>query len=149
MLTSEATTAGAVKQCCACGVDVTGQARMKDSQSRYWCVPCGQEDQRRKAITSTQSVCAGCHKTLPKSKLDKLGDHFFCKPCLKKRSHVGAAAASAAGAASSASSPDSTRGGEAAASKREPVDRKRAIVLASIMGVLAVIWALVNFVLLP
>jgi len=33
-----------VKTCCACGTSVSGQPRMKDSQGRYWCVPCGEAE---------------------------------------------------------------------------------------------------------
>src|SRR5687768_13482073 len=74
-----------IKACCACGTDVAGQPRMKDSHGRYWCMPCGEADQRRKAITSTTANCAGCHKQFSKGKLDKHGEHWFCKACLKKR----------------------------------------------------------------
>ena len=53
------TTASTVaKRCVACGKDVAGAKRMKDSQGRYWCVDCGMADQRKKikAASKTKSV---------------------------------------------------------------------------------------------
>src|SRR5215213_6801433 len=93
-----------IKACCACGTDVAGQPRMKDSHGRYWCVPCGEADQRRKAITSTTANCAGCHKPFPKGKLDKHGEHWFCKGCLKKRTKAQGTRVSAAPAVAGGSS---------------------------------------------
>lgn len=30
----------AVKECCKCGMDVTGRLRTKDSCGNYYCAPC-------------------------------------------------------------------------------------------------------------
>ena len=152
----------AVKSCCACGSDVTGQPRMKDSQGRYWCVPCGEADQRRKAMTATTANCAGCHKPFPKGKLDKHGEHFFCKTCLKKRTKtsgtaVAAAAApapAAAGASGTATSltaiinsaAASTPTAGAAAHGGGSGDQRRVVVMSSVLAVLVLFWVLVTFV---
>src|SRR3954470_6002196 len=95
----------AVKSCCACGTDVAGQPRMKDSQGRYWCVPCGEADQRKKQMAATEAPCAGCHKMFAKGKLDKHGEGFYCKACLKKRTKVGKPAAATASASATGTMP--------------------------------------------
>ena len=151
----------AVKSCCACGSDVTGQPRMKDSQGRYWCVPCGEADQRRKAMTATTANCAGCHKPFPKGKLDKHGEHFFCKTCLKKRTKasgtpVAAAAPAPAAAGSGTASPlsaiinsaaaASTSSGGAAAHGGGSGDQRRVVVMSSVLAALVLFWILMTFV---
>jgi hypothetical protein len=137
---------------------------MKDSQGRYWCVPCGQADQRRKAITATTANCAGCHKPFPKGKLDKHGEHFFCKACLKKRTKAPSAvapaiagAASAAGAASgtttslsaiisSAAAASASSSAGAAAHGGGSGDQRRILVMSSVLGALVLVWVLITFV---
>lgn len=146
-------TSVATKTCCACGADVTGQARMKDSQSRYWCMPCGEADQRRKQLTSTHSLCAGCKQSFPKGKLDKQGDYFFCKGCLKKRSRV--TSTSSSGHATVAGAPGITtrttttvmRSSAAGAnSSGETSDRKRVVLMAAVLLVLILASVLFNFI---
>ena len=153
----------AVKSCCSCGSDVTGQPRMKDSQGRYWCGPCGQADQRRKAMTATTANCAGCHKPFPKGKLDKHGEHFFCKACLKKRTKTpsavapataGAPAAAAASGTvtslsaiiSSAAAASTSSSAGAAAHGGGSGDQRRVIVMSSMLGALVLVWILITFV---
>ena len=142
-------TAG-IKACCACGTDVAGQPRMKDSHGRYWCMPCGEADQRRKAITSTTAHCAGCHKEFSKGKLDKHGEHWFCKACLKKRTKAEgtrvAPAAAAATAAGGSSAPSPSHAGAAVMSGGDPGDRRRILLLAAVLVVLVLISLLFNFV---
>src|SRR5687767_15666721 len=104
------TSLASMKVCCSCGADLSGQPRMKDSQKRYWCVPCGEADQRKKQITASHLPCVGCRKPFPKAKLHKHGEYFYCKACLKKRTAAETAAAThaasghARGIASSSSS---------------------------------------------
>jgi hypothetical protein len=143
----------AVKSCCACGADVAGQPRMKDSQGRYWCVPCGEADKRLKALTATTANCAGCHKPFSKGKLDKHGEHFFCKACLKKRTKAhgpGVAAAAAAPSAATAS-PSSlmaaaSAGAATASPEGGPGERRRVAVLTTVLVALVVFAVLMNFV---
>jgi hypothetical protein len=54
-----ATPSAAVKRCVACGRDVAGTKRMKDSQGRYWCVDCGEADLKKKAKASAKSASSG------------------------------------------------------------------------------------------
>ena len=152
-------TAG-LKVCCACGTDVNGQPRMKDSKGRYWCVPCGEADQRKKQITATTAPCAGCHKPFSKGKLDPHNGAFYCKSCLKKvkaghpmsTSHgsgtwsmgPGIAAAAAAG---DRPVPGSARGA-AAATAAPTMDRKRLMIMASVLIVLVLFALFFNFVVL-
>ena len=152
----------AVKACCSCGSDVTGQPRMKDSQGRYWCVPCGEADKRRKAMTATTANCAGCHKPFPKGKLDKHGEHFFCKACLKKRTKAPGAAAPAAAPApaaaasgtatslsaiiSSAAAASTSSGAGAAAHGGGSGEQRRVIVMSSVLAALVLVWILITFV---
>lgn len=144
-------TAVAAKSCCACGADVTGAPRMKDSQSRYWCMPCGEADQRRKQLTATHAPCAGCRQQFPKGKLDKHGEHFFCKGCLKKRTRAtGTGTAAAASASSHAATTTvvkpASRGGGASSSASGESGNKRVVMMAAVLGLLVVIAVLFNFV---
>ena len=125
-----------IKSCCACGVSVSGQARMKDSQGKYWCIACGEADQRRKHITATSAPCAACRKSFPKGKLDKDGEWFFCKPCLKKRTKL----ASRAPVASESS------GGTGTASAAIPKEKRKTLMLATVVLLLVVVSILFNFV---
>ena len=153
-------TAG-LKVCCACGADVNGQARMKDSKGRYWCVPCGEEDQRKKQITSTTAPCHGCHKPFPKSKLDPHAGAWYCKACLKKVKsgkavHVAAAADSSStgtwhmgpgisAAATNADRPADVHAGTTRA-HAPTADRKRLVIMASLFVALVVLALVINFV---
>jgi hypothetical protein len=134
-MTSDTSTVA--KECCACGVSVSGQARMKDSHGKYWCVPCGQADQRRKQVSATHANCASCRKPFPKGKLDKDGEWFFCKPCLKKRTKVTKHAPAVSAAASS---------GGGAAIATMPSEKRKTFALAAVLLLLVVLSILFNFV---
>jgi hypothetical protein len=140
-------TAG-IKACCACGTDVAGQPRMKDSHGRYWCVPCGEADQKRKAVTSTTAHCAGCHKEFSKGKLDKHGEHWFCKGCWKKRSKAQQHGTRVmAGTTSAVPAPPAFAGAAVAAGDGgSAADRKRVLLMAAILIFLVLISVLFNFV---
>ena len=153
-------TAG-LKVCCACGADVNGQPRMKDSKGRYWCVPCGEADQRKKQITSTTAPCHGCHKPFPKSKLDPHAGAWYCKACLKKvksgkAMHGGADSSSTGtwhmgpGIAAAANNADRPTQGHAVGASRAQapsVDRKRLMIMASVLAALILLALVINFVL--
>jgi hypothetical protein len=79
-----ASTLSGAKYCCKCGSDVTGGKRMKDSGGKYWCLPCGQNDQKKK-IAATGVICAGCGEQYPNSQLTQLGGQKYCSGCLKKQ----------------------------------------------------------------
>ena len=151
---SSSDTSTAVKSCCACGADVTGLPRMKDSHGKYWCMTCGQADQKRKLTAATHLPCAGCRKPFPKGKLDKHGDHFFCKPCLKKRTKVATASSpSFAGASAPAATPalaaratlSGGGGGGGAVASHPAGDRRRVILMAAVLATLIVLALLFNF----
>jgi hypothetical protein len=152
-------TAGA-KVCCACGADVNGQPRMKDSKGRYWCVPCGEADQRKKQITSTTAPCHGCHKPFPKSKLDPHGGAWYCRACLKKVKsgkavHADSSSSSTGtwhmGLGISAATANADRPAPIhAVASRAPApttDRKRLVIMASVLVALVVLALVINFVL--
>jgi hypothetical protein len=157
-------TAG-LKVCCACGADVNGQPRMKDSKGRYWCVPCGEADQRKKQITSTTAPCHGCHKPFPKSKLDPHAGAWYCKACLKKvksgKAMHGGADSSSTGtwhmgpgisaAASNADHPAQHHvvgGGGVSRAQVPTTDRKRLVIMASVLVALVLLALVMNFVVL-
>jgi hypothetical protein len=95
------------KVCTACGADVTGKPRMKDSQGKYWCIPCGEEDRRKKGKgDSVETGCPSCKKMVPAVTLMKLDGRFVCPPCYKKAQSVkgssGGSGEAAAGGANKA-----------------------------------------------
>ena len=146
MPSNSSTIGPAVKACCQCGTDLSGQPRMKDSQQRYWCVPCGEADQRKKQMTATHLPCVGCRKQFPKAKLNKHGEHFFCKPCLKKRTAAEASAHKAEEKLHSGIGSAHSSG--AAAANAPNSDKRRALVLALLLVALILFSLLYNFVLL-
>ncbi len=138
-----------LKACCECGADVAGQPRMKDSQGRYWCVPCGEADQKKRAIASPTAPCDGCHQQFAKGKLDPLGGHFYCKACLKKRSRAGGTHASPTAPALAASTNVASHtGGVAAVSRSHSGDSRRTLLMAAILVALLLFALLYNFVIL-
>jgi hypothetical protein len=74
---------GVVKACVACGKNLSGQKRMKDSQGRYWCMECGAEDQRKKMASGVTSanICNGCGDTFPVHELSVWGSKRLCPKC--------------------------------------------------------------------
>lgn len=78
------TRAVAVKTCCKCQINLSGIKRMKDSSGQYWCVPCGQRDQARKAM-STGSVCASCGEAADPTRITMVKGLPYCNFCLARR----------------------------------------------------------------
>jgi hypothetical protein len=151
---SSDTSVNAIKVCCACGADVTGRARMKDSQSRYWCIECGEADKRRKALSGVTDMCVGCRKPFPKTKLKKHGDYHYCPTCLANRTH--SRGGSGVMPAQAAAAPEAPFGivtagpaaSIAAAHAAPQSDRKRVLVLAGVLALLILLSILFNFVFL-
>jgi hypothetical protein len=159
-------TSVATKLCCACGADVTGQPRMKDSHNKYWCMPCGEADQRRKqAAAGTHGLCAMCRQPFPKGKLEKHGEYHYCKPCAKKRTHAGthvpppaagtiaggtvagmSGVAAAVAAAEAAGTGTSKRGGGSAVDVAGGTDKKRLVLMGALLALLVIVSVLYNFV---
>lgn len=77
------TETGVVKSCIACGKNLSGQKRMKDSQGRYWCMDCGAEDQKRKmaAGVGSNNICGGCGETFQAHQLSVWGSKRLCAKC--------------------------------------------------------------------
>jgi hypothetical protein len=147
----------AIKVCCACGADVTGRPRMKDSRSRYWCIECGEADKRLKALSGVNDMCVGCRKPFPKAKLKKHGEYHYCPTCLANRtqshgdSHSGVTPSSPVPAAHDAPFGIAALGGGAAAvaaSSASHPERKRVLVLAGLLALLILLSLLINFVFL-
>jgi hypothetical protein len=68
------------KVCCACGKDLTGHTRFKDSIG-YWCKDCHRTDKRRR-----QGIkCAGCGREFPEQKLILFEHEHRCATCEKER----------------------------------------------------------------
>jgi hypothetical protein len=118
---------------------------MKDSHGRYWCLPCGEADQRRQAMASPTANCAGCHKPFPKGKLDKHGEHWFCKACWKKRTKTQGSRVSPAATADSRVAASGS-GAAVAISGGNPGDRRRVMMLAALLVAPVLISLLFNYV---
>jgi hypothetical protein len=111
------------KVCVQCGRDVTGAQRMRDSQGKYWCIACGEADQRKRK-GSEGVVCAGCSKTFPPAAMTAVNLLPYCTKCVKKRkkaSHSGESIFSRLSASS------------------DQVDKKRLVMMLAFMAVLAAI----------
>jgi DNA-directed RNA polymerase subunit RPC12/RpoP len=68
------------KVCYACGMDLTGRTRFKDSLG-YWCKHCHRADElRRKGVT-----CSSCGRDFPESKLIEFDGVLRCATCEKER----------------------------------------------------------------
>jgi hypothetical protein len=72
------------KKCVNCHKDVSNGKRMKDSSGRYWCVRCGEADQKKKAAVSGE-LCASCGNRFPSAKLTKMGASKICRGCVKRQ----------------------------------------------------------------
>lgn len=83
------------KMCTACSADVTGKPRMKDSHGKYWCIPCGEEDRRKKGKGDNVGAgCPICKKMVPAVTLMKLNGRFVCPHCFKSQASKATAAES-------------------------------------------------------
>jgi hypothetical protein len=78
------TASSSTKVCVQCGRDVTGAQRMRDSQGKYWCIACGEADQRKRK-GSEGVTCAGCSKTFPQTAITNVNMLPYCMKCAKRR----------------------------------------------------------------
>lgn len=88
------------KVCCQCGKNLSGQQRMKDSEGKYWCIPCGEADRSKRRLMATRTVCGGCGDNFAEHELTELGSVVYCKKCLKKRYSKGGKYSSSMGGGS-------------------------------------------------
>lgn len=129
------TEAGVVKSCVACGKNLNGQKRMKDSQGRYWCIECGTEDQKRKLAAGGvgANACSSCGQTFPGHQLTVWGSRKLCPACSPSSRGPGMME-TITGFFSSLGS-----GGGGG------VDTKKLVVMGLLMAILAAIALYVNF----
>ncbi len=87
----DSTITSSPKLCVACGKNVAGRKRMKDSAGRYWCIECGKADQAKKVAMGLAgagggTTCGGCGENFSASQLTKWGNASLCNKCIAKRS---------------------------------------------------------------
>jgi len=126
-----ATTASSTsKVCVSCGRDVTGAQRMRDSQGKYWCIACGEADQRKKK-GSDGVVCAGCSKTFAPSDMTAVNLLPYCTKCVKRRKKA-------------------THSGESLLSRltssTDQIDKRRLALMIGVMALLAIVAVVVHLV---
>jgi hypothetical protein len=96
---------------------------MRDSQGKYWCIACGEADQRKRK-GSEGIVCAGCSKTFPPASMTAVNLLPYCNGCAKRRKKA-------------------TRSGESLLSRlsasSDQIDKKRLLMMIALMGVLALV----------
>ena len=73
--------AGKVKVCCVCGIDLRGKTRLKDSTGTYWCLDCGQADSQRKHPVD----CPDCKQAFPRAHMAEFNGVLLCEGCITKR----------------------------------------------------------------
>jgi hypothetical protein len=76
-----AASAAGLKICHACGADVTGKRRMRDSEGRYWCFDCGMKDEQRKHPVP----CEDCGENFPEFELTEMQGMHICPKCANER----------------------------------------------------------------
>lgn len=130
------TETGTVKSCIACGKNLNGQKRMKDSQGRYWCIECGTEDQKKKMAAGggAANACSSCGQTFPPHQLSVWGSRKLCPSCTPSSKGPGLMA-TVTGILSGLGG-----GGGGGGS-----DKKKLIMMGIIMVILAAIAAYINF----
>jgi formylmethanofuran dehydrogenase subunit E len=72
------------KFCTKCGKEVTGAPRIKDEQGRYYCVPCGQEEEMQRMHIKA-GICEGCGESYSKSQLMLIAGKLLCPRCRKSK----------------------------------------------------------------
>lgn len=72
------------KVCCRCGRNVAGSPRMKDSEGRYWCVPCAELDERNR-FQASAGICTGCGEAVGRPQLVEIAGEHLCKWCRKRK----------------------------------------------------------------
>lgn len=135
---ASSTMAGA-KVCRSCGKLLNNEKRMRDSEGKYWCIPCGEADQKNKGRIAGRR-CGVCREIFSETQLvDKKGV-AYCPKCLKQRQKQKASSSSSSKHSSggglkglfagSSSSSSSSEGGS---------NTKRVMVMLAIVAVLAAV----------
>lgn len=94
---------------------------MRDSQGKYWCIACGEADQRKRK--GAQDVtCAGCSKTFPQSAVTTVNMLPYCAKCAKRRKSASRESIFSRLMESS-----------------DQIDKKRMVMMIAFMAVLAVV----------
>ena len=75
---------GKKKICVKCGRDVSGIARMKDHNGKYWCVPCGEADRRHQAHENG-GICESCGESFSRAQLLDITGQHLCPRCRKQK----------------------------------------------------------------
>ena len=80
-----------VKVCCACGKDLAGKKRIKDSRGLYWCPACSDADNKKKspARNGKGEICPDCGRSFPDSKMLDFQLTRVCVTCYKERAKQG------------------------------------------------------------
>lgn len=71
---------GVHKVCCVCGEMLNHKTRFKDSQGRYWCASCNEEDHRKVRPVP----CVDCGNEMPRMVMKEVRGLLFCPVCVGK-----------------------------------------------------------------
>lgn len=74
------TTRVQLKRCVKCGVDVTGQQRMKNARGEYWCMNCGGKEQSTQSA-SLMNPCPTCKQPVHAANLVRKDGQYVCEAC--------------------------------------------------------------------
>lgn len=129
-----AATATGAKYCCKCGTDVTTIQRMRDSGGRYWCLSCGQKDQRTKAA-NTGAICTDCGEMFPTSQLTRMSGSPYCAKCLKEKHKKSGGAGGGLSALLSLKQYLPSSSGDEEAGRRKKMTIMLVVLLAAIVAV--------------
>lgn len=105
-----------VKRCVKCGVDVTGQQRMKNAKGEYWCMNCGAKEEVAKPADLV-SPCPLCKQPVHAANLVRKDGQYVCEAC-------------------------ATGTGKGAGSR----SKSKVVIAGAVLLIGAVIYVLVNFV---
>lgn len=111
------TTTIQLKRCIKCGADVTGQQRMKNAKGEYWCMDCGAKEEAAKTATLV-NPCPVCHTPVHAANLVRKDGRYVCESCATTGKTGGMSAS-----------------------------RKKLILAIGLLAVGAVVYVLMNFVL--
>jgi hypothetical protein len=118
----------AEKVCCKCGKDLTGKKRLKDSLG-YWCPDCHRADEKSKEVQGVK--CEQCGRIVPGQSLTSSDGKKICSRCLREDRALRA--------------PGSKRFRPIDDKNFKETDKKSLIILASILGILALIILISHF----
>lgn len=76
------------KICNQCGKDLVGKPRQKDSQGRYWCIPCSEADKLHQ-LHIESGICEGCGESPGKAALLIIGGQNLCAACRTRKYKYG------------------------------------------------------------